>query len=72
MKTHDWLYNYRHIDGIEKSFGGLARRATYLTETAIAFDIFKVNYEAMRRCYAAFFPSLKNFATHQFQQLLNS
>ena len=26
MKAQDWLYNYRTINGIENSFGGLVRR----------------------------------------------
>jgi len=72
MKQYDWLYNYRYKWGIEKSFGGLVRRAAYLTESRIAFDVFNENYNAMQTCYTAFFPSLKNFASHQLSQLLHS
>jgi acyl carrier protein phosphodiesterase len=72
MKEYDWLYNYRFKWGIEKSFNGLVRRATYLTESIIAFDIFNEHYSSMLCCYNEFFPSLKNFAAHQLAELLHS
>jgi acyl carrier protein phosphodiesterase len=72
MIEYDWLYNYKNKWGIEKSFGGLVRRAVYLTESDIAFKIFNENYEAMKGLYQLFYPELKNFAAHQLQQLLNA
>ncbi|MES2430420.1 MAG: ACP phosphodiesterase [Bacteroidota bacterium] len=69
MKEQNWLYNYQFREGIQKSFGGLVRRATYLTESDIAFRIFNENYEALKKCYDNFFPDIKNFATHHLQQL---
>ncbi|HMK03181.1 MAG TPA: acyl carrier protein phosphodiesterase, partial [Ferruginibacter sp.] len=71
MKQYDWLYNYRYKWGIEKSFGGLVRRAAYLTESSIAFDVFNENYAAMQGCYTTFFPSLKSFAKDQLAELLH-
>ena len=71
MKEHDWLYNYQHTWAIERSFKGLVHRATYLKESAIAYDIFLNNYDAMGDCYKEFYPLLKNFAAHHLQQLLN-
>lgn len=65
MKEYDWLYNYRQKWAIERSFGGLVRRAAYLTESKIAFDIFNDHYSAMQNCYTAFFPDLKNFTISQ-------
>lgn len=71
MKAYDWLYNYRHRWGIEKSFGGLVKRAAYLTESKIAFEIFNEHYEAMRLCYNAFFPDLKKYTLNQLDELLS-
>ena len=71
MKDQDWLFNYRYTAGIEKSFGGLVRRATYLKESDIAFELFLRNYKEMEACYYAFFPSLKKFTASQFQHFLN-
>jgi acyl carrier protein phosphodiesterase len=65
MKEYDWLSNYRHTWAIEKSFAGLVRRAAYLTESAIAFEIFNSHYSSMQNCYLAFFPEVKKFTLHQ-------
>lgn len=61
MRRHNWLYNYRTVDGIEKSFAGLARRAVYLNSSADVYQAFNTNYDALRGYYSAFFPSLKSF-----------
>ncbi len=71
MKEHDWLYNYQYTSAIERSFKGLVHRAAYLKESAIAYDIFLTNYDAMAGCYKEFYPLLKKFAAHHLQQLLN-
>jgi acyl carrier protein phosphodiesterase len=72
MKEYDWLYNYRQRWGIEKSFGGVVRRAAYLTESEIAFEIFNEHYAAMQVCYNNFFPDLKKYSLIQFDELSNS
>lgn len=70
MQEYNWLYNYRYTWAIQKSFGGLVKRAAYLTESKIAFEIFTEHYAAMQICYAAFFPDLKKFTIHQLNELL--
>jgi acyl carrier protein phosphodiesterase len=72
MVEHNWLYNYRHRWAIEKSFNGLARRATYLSESQMAFEIFNEHYAAMQTCYEAFFPDLKKFTAFHLTELLNN
>jgi len=72
MKEYDWLYNYRHTWGIEKSFGGVVRRSAYLTESDIAFEIFNTHYSAMQVCYNAFFSDLKKYSLEKLDELLNS
>lgn len=71
MKSQDWLFHYSKQWLIERSFLGLERRAKFLQESGIAFKIFTENTEAMRSCYATFFPQLKTFAIHKLQELLN-
>jgi acyl carrier protein phosphodiesterase len=61
MKKHNWLFNYRYMTGIEKSFAGIARRALYITESETAFTLFKNNQKALQQCYDDFFPALKQF-----------
>lgn len=62
MKQYNWLYNYKNTTGIQRSFEGIAHRALYMSESNTAFQLFIENYEALRKYYASFFPSLKNFA----------
>lgn len=66
MRSQNWLYHYQFPDGIEKSFGGMTRRARYLTDYVPAFRCFTKNYELLRRQYEAFFPFVKEFASSQF------
>ena len=72
MLSQNWLYNYRYKEGIEKSFGGLVKRAAYLSESAIAYRIFNNDYNALHVCYNEFFPELKQFAIYELNRLNNS
>lgn len=69
MKEQDWLYHYRYYEGVEKSFGGLVRRATYMNESKTAFELFKKNHDELKYCYAIFFPQVKQFAFNIFQSM---
>jgi acyl carrier protein phosphodiesterase len=70
MQSQNWLYNYKHNWGIQKSFGGVVKRATYLFESDIAFELFENNYEFFKINYELFFPELKNYATQYLENLL--
>lgn len=72
MQSQNWLYNYQYRQGIEKSFGGLVKRAAYLSESAVAFKIFNEQYDYLQLCYNEFFPLLKQFAIYQLNELNNS
>lgn len=72
MKTHNWLFNYRHKQAIQKSFAGMARRAKYITESDSAFDIFENNINELKPYYDEFFPLLKNHAANTLHELLNT
>ena len=69
MKAQDWLFNYRHQYGIEKSLIGLSRRAAYMQNIAPAYQLFLENEEYLAGCYREFFPSLKLFAAQQLEEL---
>jgi acyl carrier protein phosphodiesterase len=70
MQEQNWLYHYRTNEGIQKSFGGLARRAKYITETDTAFEIFLNNKEIISESYNVFFPQLKIFTLNKLEHLL--
>jgi acyl carrier protein phosphodiesterase len=72
MKKDNWLYNYKTLNGAEKSFAGLARRAKYLETGNEAFTCLKNNYETLQQYYYTFFPAVKEFAYTHLQNLLHS
>ncbi|HET9056689.1 MAG TPA: ACP phosphodiesterase [Chitinophagaceae bacterium] len=66
MKSQNWLYNYQFRQGIEKSFGGIVQRASYLSESDKAFALFEKHYSELHRYFNEFFPALKAFAYEKF------
>ncbi|HVZ24912.1 MAG TPA: ACP phosphodiesterase, partial [Sediminibacterium sp.] len=71
MRSQDWLTGYRYKEGIEKSFGGIARRALYLNKSpAAVFQCFLNDYVFLKESYAAFWGDLYDFAREQFNELL--
>ena len=72
MQEQDWLYNYRFNEGMQKSFGGLARRAKYIDETTTAYEIFLNNKEHINHWYKIFMPHVKLFAVNKIEALIQS
>jgi acyl carrier protein phosphodiesterase len=70
MSSGNWLLNYRFIEGIEKSFGGIFRRAKYLQNNVNMFHLFTENYDLLYRCYQEFFPAVKEFAFAEYTTLI--
>ncbi|MEI8073457.1 MAG: ACP phosphodiesterase [Bacteroidota bacterium] len=71
MSTHNWLFHYRYVAAIEKSFGGLVRRTRYLTDHLPAFEVFEAEYSFLKEQYELFFPDVKKFAQTELNRLLN-
>ena len=69
MRSQDWLFNYRGREGLYNSLHGLARRAKYMGEADRAIRLFEEGYDELARCYAAFFPELKDFALRTLEHL---
>ena len=70
MTSQDWLYNYRFKWGIEYSFGGVTRRAQYLTDSGPVFALFTDHYTELENHYRNFFPDVKKFARSHFEAIL--
>jgi acyl carrier protein phosphodiesterase len=71
MKMHNWLYNYKHVWGTERSFGGVVRRSQYLTESKTAAILFKDNYQLLSDCYRHFWAEVKPYAKKIFNKLMD-
>lgn len=68
MKMHNWLYNYKYPQGIQKSLAGLVRRAKYIEESDTAYLLFTTHYEDLKKLYELFFPELKAMTQHFLKQ----
>jgi acyl carrier protein phosphodiesterase len=68
MTEYNWLVNYRHLQQIEQSFHGLARRAKYFNTSRESFDMLQENYAQFQQHYNLFFPDLKKFVSLQFEE----
>ena len=72
MKEQDWLYNYQFRWGIEKSFGGIVRRAAYLENSEEAFIAFNENYDELKKYADAFLPDIKKYTAEKLSMLLKN
>lgn len=70
MKSDNWLYNYKMVTGIQKSFGGLVRRALYMDDATEAYNVFTENYTSLRLCYNQFYPDVKQFAGDTLRNMM--
>lgn len=68
MKTQNWLFHYRTRSGTEQSFGGLVRRAAYLTDSSAACRLFEKHYQQLQEYYNAFFPELLASVTQYYKE----
>ena len=71
MKAQDWLFNYQHRQGIERSLSGLVRRSAYMTDHQPAFILFNEHYSLLQQCYNAFIKDVKSYAKEQMEILLS-
>ena len=72
MRSQNWLFNYRSLLGIERSFNGIARRATYIHESDTAFGLFTKYYQPLHECYRHFWKEMRPYAFRQFELLRHS
>jgi len=69
MSEQNWLFHYKSEDGIQRSLGGLQRRAKYIDETETAFRLFLQHYEEIQKGYQLFFPELLQMSKDTFIKL---
>ena len=70
MIKHNWLFNYRTIDGINRSMAGLVSRALYMDESGSASFIFQKHYQPLSDCYRQFWADARPFILNQYNLLV--
>lgn len=69
MKEHNWLFGYRNLRGIQKSFNGLVHRARYIDDSRMAYEAFISNYYTLNQYYYEFIDDIKDFAASAIDAL---
>lgn len=69
MRSENWLWRYREVEGTEKSFRGLIYRAAYISDSTAAGKIFREHYEHLKACYGRFIPDVKEFSKMRLLEL---
>lgn len=62
MIKGNWLVNYSKLEGINRALSGMSRRTPYESKMEEATLDLEKNYEAFKREFDTFFPSLKTFS----------
>jgi acyl carrier protein phosphodiesterase len=65
MKEHNWLYNYRTLQGMKRSLEGLYKRAKYMPVPDKAYEIFVGHYHQLAQCYYEFIDDVLRFVKVQ-------
>lgn len=62
MQADNWLYRYRTLKGIQKSFRGLVARAKYITNDEMpAYNAFVTNFYTLNQFYYEFIDDVKTY-----------
>ncbi len=69
MQTGDWLYGYRTLQGVQRSLGGLLRRAPRMGDMGRAYRTFIGWYYALNQCYFELMDTLQGLAAERIAAL---
>jgi acyl carrier protein phosphodiesterase len=69
MKSQNWLYHYRAIEGIQKALSGLSRRTTFDSKMNEATEVLLEKEAEFEVIFFAFFKELETFARHKLFEL---
>ncbi|RIW15239.1 DUF479 domain-containing protein [Algoriphagus lacus] len=69
MKSQNWLYHYREIEGIQKALNGLTRRARFDSKMNEAPELLLEKEAEFEIIFFAFFGDLETFAREKLTQL---
>lgn len=61
MQEQNWLYNYRTMQGMQRSLNGLHRRAAHMPPIDKAYELFVGHYYQLAQCYYDFMEDIVPF-----------
>ncbi len=67
MIPHNWLYNYAHLEGIEKVLKGMANRTKFDSKMEYGVEDLQLNYNKFEAEFRGFFPQLHEFVNEKLE-----
>lgn len=68
MVQDNWLYNYRTLKGMERSFRGLVHRARYLESSDKAYEILVAHYYELNQHYFDFIDDVVRYVKNELNR----
>ncbi len=65
MVSDNWLYNYRTLKGMQKSFRGVAHRAQYIESSDKAYETFVGHYYELNQHYFDFMDDISAYVKNE-------
>lgn len=69
MSQQNWLYQYHNFDGLKQGLGGITRRAKYLEEWQIGFELCMRYYYELNQLYFDLIDELVIYAKKELIEL---
>lgn len=69
MVSHNWLYNYRTLKGMQRSFQGLVQRAQHLESSDKAYEILVSHYYELNQYYFDFIDDVVRYVKNELNQV---
>lgn len=69
MVSENWLYNYRTLKGMRRSFQGLVHRAKYLESSDKAYEILVGHYYELNQYYFDFMDDIAAYVKNELNQI---
>ena len=70
MAKRNWLYNYRKIEGIQRSLTGLSKRSNYSNNMHQAYIILKEKEHELQNDFNTFYPELECFVKNEIKKTI--
>ena len=65
MMKHNWLYNYKNFNGLERTFDGMSRRTQFSSNMDKAVEVLKEEHYFFEGIFRQFFPLLMEYSSKE-------
>lgn len=69
MESGNWLYNYRHKDGLNNALSGMGKRASFDNKMHQATEDVFEDYDSFKGDFVEFFPELQKYIAEEIRKI---